>query len=97
MDRQEDTGSWTRGLDVVRVLGSELSALAGVVGSLPWRSLVRDTLDARDVHPVPVVFVHGLLGDPTNFAGLRRHLEQHGIRRFSSFAYGPRIDYQRSP
>jgi pimeloyl-ACP methyl ester carboxylesterase len=95
MDRQEDTGSWTRGLAVARVLGSELSALTRVVGSLPWRSLSHDTLDAPDVHPVPVVLVHGLLGDPTNFGGLRRHLERHGIRRFASFAYRPRIDYQR--
>jgi pimeloyl-ACP methyl ester carboxylesterase len=95
MDRQKDTGGWTRGLAIVRALGSEVSALAGVVGSLPWRSLGHDTLDARDIHPVPVVLVHGLFGDPTNFAGLRRHLARHGIRRFSSFAYEPRIDYPR--
>jgi pimeloyl-ACP methyl ester carboxylesterase len=95
MARQEDTGSWTRGLATVRALGSELSALIGVVGSLPWRSLVHDTLDAPGTHPVPVVLVHGLLGDPTNFAGLRRHLARHGIRRFSSFAYAPRLDYPR--
>jgi pimeloyl-ACP methyl ester carboxylesterase len=95
MNRQEDTGSWTRGLATVRVLGSELSALIGVVGSLPWRSLVQDTLDAPGVHPVPVILVHGLFGDPTNFAGLRRHLARHGMRRFASFVYAPRLDYPR--
>jgi pimeloyl-ACP methyl ester carboxylesterase len=95
MDRQGDTGSWTRGLATLRALGSEVSALAGVVGFLPWRSAACDTLDASGTHPVPVVLVHGLLGDPTNFAGLRRHLARHGIRRFASFGYAPRIDYPR--
>ena len=46
-------------------------------------------------HPTPVVLVHGLFGDPTNFLGLRRFLERRGIRRFASFAYLPRIDYPR--
>jgi pimeloyl-ACP methyl ester carboxylesterase len=41
------------------------------------------------------VFVHGLLGDATNFSPLRRHLARHGVRRFSSFGYRPRLDYQR--
>ena len=79
----------------MRLLGSEISALVGVVGSLPWRSVARDTLDRPGSHPVPVVLVHGLFGDPTNFAGLRRHLARHGVRQFASFAYAPRLDYQR--
>jgi pimeloyl-ACP methyl ester carboxylesterase len=95
MRRHGDTGSWTRGLDSVRALGSEISALARVVGSLPWRSRADDTLDAIGSHPVPVVLVHGLFGDATNFTSLRRHLARHGIRRFSSFGYLPRIDYPR--
>jgi pimeloyl-ACP methyl ester carboxylesterase len=95
MDRQEDMGSWTRGLATMRVLGSEISALVGVVGSLPWRPFVGDTLAATGTHPVPVVLVHGFFGDPTNFVGLRRHLARHGIRRFASFAYAPRLDYPR--
>jgi pimeloyl-ACP methyl ester carboxylesterase len=95
MHRQEDMGSWTRGLAAARVLGSELSALVGVVGSLPWRSLVHDTLAENGAHPVPVVLVHGFFGDPTNFTRLRRHLARHGIRRFASFAYAPRLDYPR--
>jgi len=95
MDRHGDTGSWTGGLGNLRVLGSELSALLRVVGALPWRSLADDTLDDGDGHAVPVVLVHGIFGDPTNFGSLRRYLSPHGIRRFSSFAYWPRLDYQR--
>ncbi len=95
MQPQGDKGSWTGGLGSLRALGSEISALAGVVGALPWRSLASDTLDDAGLHPVPVVLVHGILGDPTNFSALRRHLARHGIRRFSSFVYRPRLDYQR--
>jgi pimeloyl-ACP methyl ester carboxylesterase len=75
-------------------VAGELGAFAGVVGALPFRSIALDTLDAPDHHPVPIVLVHGILGDPTNFVALRRHLARHGIRRFSSFAYRPRLDYQ---
>ena len=95
MERQGERESATGGLGSLRALGSELSALMRVVGTLPWRSLGCDTLDQTDLHPVPVVFVHGLFGDPTNFVALRRHLTRHGVRRFSSFTYGPRVDYQR--
>jgi pimeloyl-ACP methyl ester carboxylesterase len=89
MDLAGEIGGW------LTVLGSELATLAGVVGALPWRSAAADTLDAGGVHPVPVLLVHGLLGDGTNFATLRRHLARQGIRRFASFGYRPRIDYQR--
>jgi len=95
MDHQGDTGSRAGGLGSLRVLGGELSALVRVVGALPWRSTAADTLNDEDGHRVPVVLVHGILGDATNFATLRRHLARHGIRRFSSFGYFPRLDYQR--
>jgi len=95
MERPRDTEAWTSGLAGLRVLGSELSALVRVVGALPWRSLTEDTLGDGDRHAVPVVLVHGLLGDPTNFTSLRRYLARRGIRRFSSFAYLPRLDYPR--
>jgi hypothetical protein len=85
------TSGWSTALGVV----GELSAIAHMVGALPWRSFATDSLQDVGTHPVPVVFVHGLLGDGTNFALLRRHLARHGIRRFSSFAYRPRLDYQR--
>ena len=86
---------WTSGLDRLRVLGSELFALVWVIGALPWRASAADTLDHEDGHPVPCILVHGILGDATNFVTLRRHLARRGIRRFSSFGYRPRLDYQR--
>jgi pimeloyl-ACP methyl ester carboxylesterase len=51
--------------------------------------------DPASPQPTPVIFVHGLLGDPTNFLRLRRHLAAHGMRNFAAFAYAPRLDYQR--
>jgi len=84
--------SWT---DTAKSAVGELAALAQVIVSLPLRGLAAHTLSDVDDHPAPVVLVHGILGDPTNFAVLRRHLARHGIRRFSSFAYRPRLDYQR--
>jgi hypothetical protein len=87
--------SWTDALISVRVLASELFSFVRVVGALPWRSTAADTLGEPDGHPVPVVLVHGLLGDATNFAMLRGHLGRYGIHRFSSFGYRPRLDYQR--
>jgi len=95
MNRRSHEGSWTGGLGNPRVLRSELSALVRVVGALPWRWFTEDTLGDGDGHAVPVVLVHGLLGDPTNFTSLRRYLARRGIRRFSSFAYLPRLDYPR--
>jgi hypothetical protein len=95
MERQGDMDGWAHDLGGLRVLGSELGALVRVVGALPWRSTTADTLDEETGQPVPCVLVHGILGDATNFATLRRRLARHGIRRFSSFRYGPRLDYQR--
>jgi pimeloyl-ACP methyl ester carboxylesterase len=95
MECQADTGSWTGDLSGLRVFWSEILSLVRVVGALPLRSMAADTLGEPDSHPVPVVLVHGILGDATNFATLRHHLARHGIRRFSSFCYRPRLDYQR--
>ena len=95
MGRRCETEGATRGFGSLGVFASELSTLVRVVGALPWRSIATDTLDCEDGHPVPCILVHGVLGDGTNFATLRRHLARHGIRRFSSFGYRPRLDYQR--
>jgi pimeloyl-ACP methyl ester carboxylesterase len=73
----------------------ELAAFAQMACAFPLRGLGAHTLGNVDDHPVPVVLAHGILGDPTNFFVLRRHLARNGIRRFSSFAYRPRLDYQR--
>lgn len=84
--------SWS---GAARSAAGELVALAHMVSSFPLRTFAADTLTLVDAHPVPVVLVHGILGDRTNFAALRRHLANEGIRRFSCFAYRPRLDYQR--
>jgi pimeloyl-ACP methyl ester carboxylesterase len=94
MERQTGTDSSTIDLGGLRVLAVELSALVRVLRALPRRSMTTDTLDDADGQRVPCVLVHGILGDATNFATLRQHLTVHGIRRFSSFSYRPRLDYQ---
>src|SRR5437867_10275175 len=75
---------------------SELRALATLALSMPLRLTVpRELFDPAAPHPTPVVFVHGFLGDPTNFLVLRRFLAISGVRNFASFSYPPRLDYQR--
>ena len=86
------TWSWS---GVAMSAAGELAALAQMACAFPLRGLGAHTLGDVDDHPVPVVLVHGILGDPTNFFVLRRHLARNGIRRFSSFGYRPRLDYQR--
>jgi pimeloyl-ACP methyl ester carboxylesterase len=77
-----------------RMIGREVAALATAVASLPLRWLVNgEHLDRVAPDETPVVFVHGLLGDPTNFIVLRRALG--GGRSFTSFAYTPGFDYER--
>ncbi len=80
---------------VLRTVASEAAAFARLALTMPLRSLAASTLHDVGSHPVPVVLVHGIFGDATNFVPLRRHLARHGIRRFSSFAYLPRLDYPR--
>jgi pimeloyl-ACP methyl ester carboxylesterase len=76
-------------------VGNELSALGKIALSMPLRPLLaRECFDPGVPHPTPVVLVHGLLGDPTNFNGLRSFLTDRGIGNFASFSYRPRIDYQ---
>ena len=86
-DDTSTTWSWS---GVAMSAAGELAALAQMACAFPLRRLGAHTLGDVDDHPVPVVLVHGILGDPTNFFLLRRHLARNGIRRFSSFAYRPR-------
>jgi len=80
----------------LRALRGELAAVASLALSLPTRLWASpDAFDPEAPYPTPVVLVHGLLGDRTNFFGLRSALEGHGIRNFASFSYAPRVDYQR--
>jgi pimeloyl-ACP methyl ester carboxylesterase len=78
-----------------RTAGLELRALVTAAVSMPLRLVLPTVhLEANAPHPTPVLFVHGLLGDPTNFVGLARHLGDHGVRSVAHFAYRPRFDYQ---
>jgi pimeloyl-ACP methyl ester carboxylesterase len=80
----------------LRTLSTEVSALGAATLSLPLRFVVpSERFDPAAPHATPIVLVHGLFGDPTNFLLLRGHLAAHGIRNFASFAYPPRLDYQR--
>src|SRR5207249_4134636 len=80
-----------------RTLRAEISALASLTLTTPFGWLIRDdeTFDPGAPHPIPVVFVHGLFGNPTNFLALRSFLAARGVLNFSSFSYRPRIDLQR--
>jgi palmitoyl protein thioesterase len=73
-----------------------MSALATLLLTKHLRGLFpEESFDPSTPHPVPVVSVHGFLGDPTNFLVLRQSLAGRGIRNFASFSYRPQIDHQR--
>ncbi len=83
-------------MGLLRTVGGELSALGTLALSMPLRLvLTGGHFDPAAPHPTPVVFVHGLLGDPTNFLALQTFLACRGVRNFASFSYLPRLDYQR--
>jgi hypothetical protein len=80
----------------VRTLSTEVSALGVAALSLPLRFVVpSQRFDPSAPYVTPVVLVHGLFGDPTNFLLLRGQLAASGVRNFASFSYQPRLDYQR--
>jgi pimeloyl-ACP methyl ester carboxylesterase len=80
----------------LQLIGTEVSALGAVALTMPLRLILRrETFDPEAPHPTPVVFVHGFLGDPTNFLFLRGYLAASGVRNFATFSYPPRLDYQR--
>ena len=79
-----------------QAVGREVAALGTVALSMPLRWVVGDLeFDPTARHRTPVVFVHGFLGDRTNFLAMRTHLASVGIRSFASFSYGPRVDHQQ--
>jgi pimeloyl-ACP methyl ester carboxylesterase len=84
------------GVITLRTLSTEVSALGAATLSLPLRFVVpSQRFDPGAPHATPIVLVHGLFGDPTNFLLLRAHFAARGIRNFASFSYPPRLDYQR--
>jgi len=77
-------------------VGRELRALATAALAMPLRPLLpSEAFDPTAPHPTPVILVHGLCGDPTNFLALRAALAAAGIRNFATFAYRPQFAYQR--
>jgi pimeloyl-ACP methyl ester carboxylesterase len=83
-------------LRTLGTVGRELRALATAALAMPLRAVLpRDGFDPTAPHPIPVVFVHGLCGDPTNFLALRAELAAAGIPNFATFAYRPQFAYQR--
>jgi pimeloyl-ACP methyl ester carboxylesterase len=83
------------GMRHLRVLGSEAATVMRLLLAMPLRPLLAGSNVGHATAQPPVVFVHGLLGDPTNFLSLRRFLARRGICRFASFSYLPRLDYPR--
>lgn len=95
MAARDDTSGWWGGR-TLRMLGGEVAAMASMALSLPLRPFVAgDTLADDGSHATPVVLVHGLFGSSTDFGAVRAFLATRGIRRFATFSYAPRIDYQR--
>jgi pimeloyl-ACP methyl ester carboxylesterase len=81
---------------LLSIIGSELKAAVRIASDLPRRAWQpRMHVDQQSPHATPIVFVHGLMGDPSNFTVLRRALHERGARTWSSFAYLPRLDIAR--
>jgi pimeloyl-ACP methyl ester carboxylesterase len=80
----------------VRVLGLEMFAIGRAALWLAWRrGRPAHGYDPTAPHPVPVVFVHGLLGDRTNFRAVEQALAARGVTNSAYFEYGPRLDWPR--
>jgi pimeloyl-ACP methyl ester carboxylesterase len=81
-------------MGLLRALATELSAFGKMAVSVPLRPLfARDGFDPEAPHPTPVILVHGIFGDPTNFLALRKALVERGIRNVYTFSYLPQLDY----
>jgi pimeloyl-ACP methyl ester carboxylesterase len=80
----------------VRVLGLEIAAIGRAA---VWLSTQRGRrprpYDPTLPHPTPVVFVHGFLGDRTNFRLLEDALDMRGVSNVVYFEYPPRFDWPR--
>jgi len=79
-----------------RTIRAEVAALASLAVKTALSSSPREEF----FYPaapcsIPVVLVHGLLGNPTNFLAIRTFLARRGIRNFASFWYRPQINHQR--
>ena len=80
----------------VRVLGFEMAAIGKTAMWLSSRfGEASGQFDPTVPHPTPLVFVHGLFGDRTNFRGIRRGLRTRGASNVAYFQYAPRLDWPR--
>ena len=80
----------------VRVLGSEVAAIGKAAVWLTNRfGDASITFDRTAPQPTPLVFVHGFLGDRTNFHGIRASLLKRGVTNVAHFEYAPRLDWPR--
>jgi pimeloyl-ACP methyl ester carboxylesterase len=80
----------------VRVLGFEVIAIGRTALWLSDR--LREPqreYDSSVAHPTPVVFVHGFLGDWTNFHAIEAALTMRGVMNVAHFDYAPRFDWPR--
>jgi alpha-beta hydrolase superfamily lysophospholipase len=81
---------------LLTAVGTEIAALGRLALSTPLQPLLsRESIDPAGQHPRPVVLIHGLLGNSTNFLSLRSHLAERGVGHFVNFSYLPRLDFQR--
>jgi pimeloyl-ACP methyl ester carboxylesterase len=79
----------------VRVLGSEMAAIGRAAVWLSARfGEAQGRFDPTVPHPTPLVFVHGLLGDRTNFRGIRR-ASSFMTSRTSPTSSTARLDWPR--
>lgn len=80
----------------VRVLGGEMAAIGRAAVWLAWRrGSAGRGYDVSAPHPTPVLFVHGFLGDRTNFFAIAEALGARGVSNATYFEYGPRLDWPR--
>jgi pimeloyl-ACP methyl ester carboxylesterase len=80
----------------VRVLGLEMFAIGRAALWLAWRRAHPEAgYDPTAPHPVPVVLVHGFLGDRTNFRAVEQALMARGVTNTAYFEYAPRLDWPR--
>jgi pimeloyl-ACP methyl ester carboxylesterase len=80
----------------VRVLGFEMAAIGRAGVWLATRARHRPrTFDTNVPHPTPIVFVHGFLGDRSNFRALEDALAARGQTNVAYFEYLPRLDWPR--
>ena len=86
-------GSWRETWRTMQAVTAELIAAGTVALCLPLRPLFACDQLEMDADGTPVLLVHGLFGDPSNFIPLRRTLVARGVRSFVSESYLPRVDY----